>query len=202
MQPIIIQDKMQNQFFGSVSVRYRNKKDGTSTEIHHKNNLITYGGADILAALLSGDERKKVSHMYFKYKNTTGTPVVDSISRSSSVGDFLSLDGSDGTDWLKVPIMASPLLDNTSEESYSRYKHNRVTFVGTTSAVAPVGLSKDTTPNAFGHSVSSKIYSLALVASPSRQTNSDDILFARTNIAPIVAVEDSYIDVFWTLTFL
>jgi len=204
MQPLITSDNLINFASGEIVAGYRNVHTEEFTPAVHKNNLITYGGADILAKLMAGDARYAISAMYFKFKNTAGDTGNDlGVTRGASVGDFLSIDGSDYTDWLRVPIITSAKIDSFSNSSESIYAGNRVTFVATTASVKQEGMS--ITKNTFGENADSnspsKIYSLALVATPDKYSNNSDIIFARTQITPITAIPDNYIDVFWTITF-
>jgi hypothetical protein len=198
-----IKEKVNNFAKGEISVFQRDRDSGESSLVFHKDNLITYGAADIMAKLLSGDSRYAISHMYFKFKN--GTPTNDSISRSSNAAQFLAMDGTNDEDWLRIPIITNGAISKSPHDSVD-FSGNKVTFVATTAAAPTVGSEiigeagepfSDSTPSG-----SSKIFSIALVAAPEKQNKAHDVVFARTHISSITAIANSYIDVFWSVTFL
>jgi hypothetical protein len=195
-----IKDSFSNFASGEIVAGYRDIKSGKFTPVIHKKNLITFGGADVLAKLISGDNRYAISGMYFKFQNTNDVPSEDSIDRSDNLSHFLnSSNFTESKDWLRVPIITTGKISQNPYNS-SDYSGNRVTFVATSAAVDQVGEFGNVFSSSSGDGPS-KVFSLALVSMVESADKTKDVVFARTNITPIIAVENSYIDVFWTVTF-
>jgi hypothetical protein len=194
-----------SQIKGSIVVAYRDKETNATTKVQEKSNLITYGGADILAKLASGDSRFAINGMYFQFKNgSTSSSDLESITRASDKTFFESL--SSPSDWMRVPIITNGKLDKTNHQSSSNipfYSSNQVTFVATTAATEQFGVNDPSLPFSQSSPHQSKIQSVALVAMPDKNNRLNDVIFSRSNLAsPIPALNSSYIDVFWTLSFL
>jgi hypothetical protein len=184
---------------GNLIVGYRDAVTDVFTPVVEQNNLITYGGADIMAKLLSGDTRYVINGMYFQFKNSSDH-TGQTIDRTNKASYFHTLTGAN-TDWLRVPILTSGGISRSPIESVA-YAGNSVTFVATTAAVGSTGQSPE--GSTFSQSSSSKIFSLALVSMPYKDDTLKihDIVFSRADLAnSIPAIDNSYIDVFWTISF-
>lgn len=187
---------------GEISICLQSKKTGKTVEILRQKNLILYEAADIMSMLVKGRSEYRVSHMYFQYQNTVGTPVQPSLTKDLGRSDFDSITGADKRDWLRVPIITEPLIDSSDE---AVYENNQVTFTASSASSAsltgesPAGnVFSDTTPDG-----PSKIYSLALVSTPTISDNTKDRIFSRVNPASILTVQAGHhVTVFWRLRFL
>jgi len=186
---------------GRITAGYRDIATGKFTKVLEQKNLVTYGGADIMAKLLSGDSRYAINGMYFKYENTTEVPSGISPSREhTAASQYHSLDGEDKIDWLRIPIITNGKIAPLPEDSIY-YSGNSVTFVATTASIDAVGRSGNYFEGS-GVDGPSKIFSIALVAMPDISSVDEDIAFSMTNLSSAIpAIENSYIDVFWTVSF-
>lgn len=196
---------------GSVTMGHRNIKTNAFTPIFHKKNLIMYGAADIMAKLVSGDNRYSISHMYYHYVNTSVTPSVSEVNSRADGISFFSTLGNTTEDWIRIPILTSAKIDtfyeyNPGEEYNNVYAGNMATFVAT-SASHPTqqGESNASPSNYFAYSGGngpSKIIGVALASSPDPSNKYKDIVFSRLSLSsPITVQENSYIDCFWSIAF-
>jgi len=185
---------------GEIVAGYRDMSTSKFTPVIEQKNLVTYGGADIMAKLISGDVKYAINGMYFKYQNTTDTPEGTTPTRELTASDqYWTLTGTDNIDWLRVPIITTGKIAKSPYNSVA-YNGNSVTFVATTASVGTTGETPEQNP--FSGGDNSKIFSVALVAMPDILTPSTDIAFSMANLtSAIPAIENSYIDVFWTITF-
>lgn len=196
---------------GRVTLGVRNAKTNAFTPLFHKKNLIMYGAADIMAKLISGDNRFAISHMYYHYVNTANSPSINQVpSRADGINFFSSL-GSTTEDWIRIPILTSAKIDTyydyNPEDAYNNvYNGNMSTFVAT-SASHPTqqGESNASPANYFasiGDNGPSKIVGVALASSPDPSNKYKDIVFSRLSLSsPITVQENSYIDCFWSIAF-
>lgn len=129
-------------------------------------NLVVYNGADIIAKLLGGECEYKISHMYFAYENTAGTPSPAAASRTDTASDFWDLTAPE--DFIRSPILQPVTFESTD----TQYLHNQVTFYSVTVATA----GEHGVP--FGAANNSKVYKLGLVAAPGTNPETDDLLYA------------------------
>ncbi len=142
-------------------VRVQNEH-GQFVESH---NLVVYSGADIIAALLGGLSTYAISHMYFGYENTAGTPAPPAAARTDNAATFAAY--TTPKDYLRAPILQPPVFSSSGSD----YDANVVTF--SSIATATVGING--IPFAAGSN--SKVFDVGLVASPTGLIASD-ILFA------------------------
>lgn len=184
---------------GQIVAGYRDVFTSKFTPVIEQKNLVTYGGADIMARLMSGDIKYSINGMYFKYENTAETPVATAPLRENTVGEqYHTLTGVDYIDWLRVPIITTGKI--AALPSGSHYSGNSVTFVATTASVSTTGSTAE--ENIFSSDENSKIFSVALVAMPDFSSFTSDIAFSMATLtSAIPAVANSYIDVFWTISF-
>lgn len=128
-------------------------------------NLVVYTGADIIAALLGGDCTYAISHMYFGYENTAGTPSPPAAARTDNTGTFVAY--TTPKDYLRAPILQPPVFSTSGVN----YTDNIVTF----SSIATATVGENGIPFAAGSN--SKVFDVGLVASPTG-LKASDILFA------------------------
>lgn len=132
----------------------------------HSHNLVVYNGGDIIAQLLAGNDEYRISHMYFAYENTAGTPSPAAAARTdTATSAFHNL--TSPQDFLRAQVLEPPQL----EAADVNHLFNRATFNAIASDSAGVnGL-------AFGAASDSKVYAVGLVAAPTG-TYTDDLLYA------------------------
>jgi len=131
-------------------------------------NLVTYQGGDILAALLSGDQRFKISHMYFEFENVDGVPGAAAAARTDTGASVRSL--ATPRDLVRAPLVATPL----KSAADANHAGNRVTFHALTTA--SVGLINGLP---FGAASFSKVYAACLVAAVGGADHTQDLVYAR-----------------------
>lgn len=200
-----VKETYNTPYEGIVTIGYRNKKTGMFSPILHKKNLVLYSAADSMARLLSGDIRYAVSHMYYQYQNTAGTPDAITITRESGTQSFLDINSEtpSNVDWLRIPMFTAAKLDTyaASGENEAVYSANMATFVAT-SAAHPTQIGESPEQNPFANTSNSKIVSVALVSAPSPEDKMQDVVFSRLVLSsPIVVQANSYIDCFWSIAF-
>ena len=142
-------------------------------------NLVTYQGGDILASLLAGDMRYRISHIYFEFENTPGIPGAAAANRTDTGASVRSLTAP--RDIVRAPLVAAPLLSTGD----SNHAANRATFHALTTAT--VGLINGLP---FGAASNSKVYAVGLVAAVGGQDHTQDLLYARwipANALPVVS---------------
>ena len=148
-----------------------NPETGHVKMLVEQKNIIPYQGADVLARLLAGDEDYAPGAMFFEYENTAGSPTVPTPLRSEGIDYYLSdlpLDAN--KDYIRAPLVVSPAIS----ASGSDYNGNQVTFFAITSGTSGVH------GRTFDHSVNSKVYGVALAATPTPTQYTQDLLFSRS----------------------
>lgn len=148
------------QLSGSVTVR---NEVGEEVRSH---NLVVYSGGDIIGRLLAGYTQYKLSHMYFAYENTAGTPSPISPARTDSVNSFLALTAP--RDFVKGAVF-SPIPLTAGDA-------NHVSNVATVTAAASASTGL-VSSLPFSAAANSKVYALGLVASPTGIL-AEDVLYA------------------------
>ena len=161
-----------------------NPDNGHIKMLVEQKNIIPYQGADILARLLAGDDTCAPGAMFFEFENTAGSPSVPSPTRSEGIDYYLSdllLDPD--KDYIRAPLVVSPAIS----ASGSDYNGNQVTFFAITSGLTGVH------GRTFDQAVNSKVYGVALAATPSPTQYTQDLLFSRSysGFSPIPK-EDGY----------
>lgn len=160
-----------------------------------KHNLILYGGADIMAALLAG-RGSPVNAMYMEYKNLASpglsiTPPV--FDREGGISYYNGLSSSPDIDFLRIPLTVNPAL----EASDVVYGSNQVVFFG---------VSEGTTGfhgKSFLDTANSAVFGAALVSAADLDDQSQDIVFSRlyAGIDKVLKVAGHQIGVTWTIRF-
>lgn len=147
------------------------EKTGIIKKMVSQPNIIPFQGADILAKLISGDLDWKIGAMLFEFENTAGAPTVPSPVRGEGIDyyiDDLNLEAN--KDYLRIPLVVPPGITPSS----SSYVGNQATFFAITSGVA--GIHGKT----FDQGVDSKVYGVALAATPDVAEYTQDKLFSRS----------------------
>lgn len=189
------------QAIGSIKVGYQDIRTGRIDIVSEQPNLILYQAADIMAPLLGGKPGYQISHMYFTYENTTGTPAAPpEPMRPEGRSYFNSINGSGGIDWLRVPLITESKLVKVPDNS-TDYEQNGVWFTGTSAASSSMageggGLSFQSS------SPFSWVTSLALVAAPDPSNSRKDLVFSRVNLtSPIQLPVGKHLVFFWLIKF-
>jgi len=134
-------------------------------------NIIPYQGADVLARLLAGDITYAPGAMFFEYENTAGAPSVPTPARDEGIEYYLStLALSADKDYVRAPLVVSPAVS----ASGSDYAGNQVTFFAVTAGASGVH------GRAFAEASDSKVYGVALAATPQPTQYTQDLLFSRS----------------------
>lgn len=160
-----------------------------------KHNLILFGGADILAALLAG-RGSSVNAMYMEYKNlvSPSTPITPpTFDREGGISYYNGLSGSPDIDFLRIPLT----VNSTIESSDVVYGGNQVVFFG---------VSEGTTGfhgKPFIDTSNSAVFGAGLVAAADLGDQSQDIVFSRiySGIDKVLKVSGHQIGITWTIRF-
>ena len=161
-----------------------NEQTGIITKMAAQPNIIPFEGADILARLMSGDISYKPGAFLFEFENTAGAPSIPSPVRSEDSSYYINdLSLEVAKDYMRIPLIIPPGVSASGGD----YSGNQVTFFAMTSGM--VGIHGKT----FDQAVNSKVYGVALVATPTVTEYTQDHLFSRsyTGFDP-VAKEDGH----------
>lgn len=155
-------------------------------QVVESNNLVVYRGADILTALLAGKPEYKISHMYFVYENTAGTPAPYTPARTDTAALFHGLVAP--RDFIRAQVL-TPVISTSG----ANYLGNQATFAAIAQASAGVhGVS-------FGAGSNSKVFSLGIVAAPTG-AYAGDYLYAHYSLpTALPAVGSGQISASWML---
>ena len=148
-----------------------NERTGEITRLVEQQNIIPYQGADVFARLLAGDVTYAPGAMFFEFENTVGDPVAPTPARDEDINYYLStLLLNPNRDYMRIPLVVSPSLTASGDD----YDGNQVTFFAITAGLTGVhGLT-------FDQSVDSKVYGVALAATPTPAQYTSDLLFSRS----------------------
>ena len=147
-------------------------------------NIIPYQGADVMARILAGDATWAPRAMFFEFENTAGSPTIPTPARDEGIDYYLTTLPLDlDKDYLRIPLVVSPSLS----ASGTNYDGNQVTFFAVSAGLT--GIHGRT----FDSSVNSKVYGVALAATPTVAQYTLDRLFSRSysGFSP-VPKEDGY----------
>jgi len=148
-----------------------NPETGHVKMLVEQKNIIPYQGADVLARILAGDETFVPGAMFFEFENTAGVPSVPVPTRSEDIDYYLdTLALSAVKDYVRAPLVVSPAIS----ASGSDYDGNQVTFFAITAG--STGVHGKT----FDFSADSKVYGVALAATPQPTQYTQDRLFSRS----------------------
>lgn len=161
------------------------EKTGEIRHLIEKANLIPYQGADVLARALGGDPDYVAGAMYFEFENTAGSPSVPTPARDEDISYYLdTLALSSTKDYVRASLVIPA---GYSSSDSAKYTGNQVTFFATTSGTEGVH------GRAFSSAANSKVYGVALAATPEPTQYTSDLLFSRTydNVG-VIPKEDGY----------
>lgn len=181
---------------GIVSL-YQIPENGDWIKVSESSNQLQWSWGEIACHLFgSGNPAFKISAMYIEFENTALIPSTPSYSREEGIEYYEGLATSGTKDFLRVPLLAEP--SKTVASGYSNINFNRLTFTAQTSGVQGVH------GKTFSDSVSSKVYGLALVATPVWSDRTQDLIFARKyylTADQVAKQASSQIGVSWVETF-
>jgi hypothetical protein len=161
------------------------EKTGEVIRLIEKRNLIPYQGADILARCLAGDVSYAAGAMYFEYENTAGSPSVPSPARDEDISYYLDTLALSATkDYVRAQLVIPA---GFSSSDSAKYAENQATFFAITSGTTGVH------GKAFSNAANSKVYGVAMAATPEPTQYTSDLLFSRTyDDVGTIPKEDGY----------
>jgi len=154
--------------------------------IHKQHNLVTYQGADVMAKAMAGDLTLNAVYMAFE-----NDPSAIRISEDLSNIAGTYADSSPNRSFVRVSTMGAPVYTSDGDD----YQHNQVSFLAVTdgSSFFPA------VPVTDGTSV---FYHTALVAAPDMDDQSDDLVYACSDLTTDISkVAGANIGIRWTVTF-
>jgi len=181
------------------------RPSGLLVPTHAVSNQIQYSWGFIAARAIGlGDSDYQVAAMYFEFENVAspGDPVtVPTFDRSEGLDYYDDLSGSGTKDYIRAALVSTPMIGvKTGYESYfGTNEGNKLTFFALTSGATGVH------GKTFSDSVNSKVYGLALVATPVFADPTQDVIFARTyfqSSEQVVKEASSQIGGTWDVSFL
>jgi len=148
------------------------EKTGEIAKLVEQKNIIPYQGADVLARVLAGDVTYAAGAMYFEYENTAGNPTIPSPARDEDIGYYLDTLGLSATkDYIRTRLVVPA---GFSSSDTDKYAGNQSTFFAITSG------DQGEHGKGFSSGDNSKVYGVALVATPTPSQASSDLLFSRS----------------------
>lgn len=136
-------------------------------------NMIPYQGADVMARLLAGNSNWQIGAIYFEFENTAGSPSIPSPQRDEDSSYYINDLALETTkDYIRVPLVIPAGITASSSD----YDGNQATFFAITSGTTGVH------GKTFDQSVNSKVYGVALAATPDVTEYTQDKLFSRSYI--------------------
>ena len=148
-----------------------NERTGEIRKMVSQPSIIPYQGADILARILAGDSSWAPAAVFFEFENTAGAPVIPVPTRAEGIDYYLSTLALEATkDYLRIPLVVAPSFTASGTD----YDGNQVTFFAVTAGLTGVH------GKTFDFSVDSKVYGVALAATPTPAQYTQDRLFSRS----------------------
>lgn len=192
---------------GHVTLWRVDEKTGLKVPITSQPNQIQYSWG-FIAAKQIGFKRQadrpdySISALYIEFVNqeNPATPVsAPAFGRDTSISYYNNLTGNN--DFLRVQLSLEPALGVSP--GYDEYlpvtqRGNQLTFFVQTSGTTGVH------GKVFSHSVNSKVFSAALVATPVFSDRTKDVIFARTIFSPenqVTKEASSQIGITWDIAF-
>jgi hypothetical protein len=149
-----------------------NEETGIIKKVVAQPNIIPFQGADILAKALSGDVDFKLGAMFFEFENTAGTPTPPDPARSEGIDYYLDdLPLTANRDYVRIPLVIPAGFTSSDDDNYD---HNQATFFAITSG------NQGVHGESFSQSSNSKVYGVALAATPEPTQYTSDRLFSRS----------------------
>lgn len=161
-----------------------NERTGQISVMFEQKNIIPYQGADVMARVLAGDITWAPGAVYFEYENTAGVVTVPTPTRDEDIDYYLSTLALEAAkDYIRIPLVVPAAFTASGAD----YEGNQATFWAVTSGTTGVH------GKTFDKSVDSKVYGVALAATPTPGQYTLDKLFSRsyTGFDP-VPKEDGY----------
>ena len=125
-------------------------------DIFVKENLVLYGGSDIVAQVLAGEVEYKINAMFFEFENgSPGAVAIPSFDRTGGLTYYRAL--LNPKDYLRVPMSINASIISSNALLYDG---NQVTFFSLTSGT--LGALGRT----FNAAAGSTVYGVGLVATP------------------------------------
>jgi hypothetical protein len=142
------------------------------------NEWVDTWGAIAARAIALGDRTYKLSAMYVEFENVASpgdAVTVPTIDPADGIDYYLDLASSPTRDFLRIPLDVSPVLSVVDGyDSIPDDEGNQVQLFATTQGVT--GANGKT----FSNGANSKIFGVALVATPEWGDRTRDIVFARS----------------------
>lgn len=192
---------------GHVTLWRVDEKTGLKVPVTSQPNQIQYSWGYIAAKQI-GFKRQadrpdySISALYIEFVNQAdpATPVsAPAAVRDTSISYYNELTGNN--DFLRVPLSLEPALGVSpgyDEHLPVMQKGNQLTFFVQTSGTAGVH------GKTFSHSVNSKVFAAALVATPVFSDRTKDVIFARTVLSAenqVTKEASSQIGITWDIAF-
>lgn len=164
---------------GAVSLYRINEATGARHLLFQQSNLLLYTWAHVACRCIGlGQPEYKIGAMYIEYKNVAAPGdlvAVPTFDRSAGLSYYNGLPA--GQDFIRAGLLSAPQLSIAPGfEAYftNGVSGNRLTFSAKTSGTTGV------LGRAFSDTAKSKVFGVALVATPSVNDRSQDVIFART----------------------
>lgn len=157
-------------------------------------NIVLYGGLDLLCSRLIGNTPVAVNGMYLEFQNG-GTPPVITPDPADGRAYYAAMEpGVGDADYLRIPFASTPILSSTDE---TKFVSNKATFFA---------MSTGYTVGRGGHdflaAAGSIVYGIALVAIPDVDDASQDIVFSRSyDFTPVEKEAGQEISMSWAHIF-
>jgi hypothetical protein len=144
-------------------------------------NTLLYSWGHLAAQCLGrGDRAYALRTVYLEFENNAGAIAIPTFRPEDGIEYYNSLASSPTRDYLRVPIEAAPAI--VVAPGYETYldpeRGNRIVVAVQT------GGTQGVHGKSFSDAVSSKVFGIALVATPVYQDATTDILLARSYYAP------------------
>jgi hypothetical protein len=165
-------------------------------------NQVQWSWGEIACKLFGeGVAEYKISGMYIEFENvaSSGDAVTPpSFDRSEGIEYYSALSSSPSRDFLRVQLVSSPVASLISGYEGSTTASNQLTFYAQSSG--SIGIHGKT----FSTAANSKVFGLALVATPKWEDRTRDLIFAREyypTVQQVLKQTSSQIGVSWTEQF-
>jgi hypothetical protein len=179
-----------SQFSGHVRFLCVDEKTKEIIRAVEGDNLVTYEGSDVLAKILAGTVTVPVNYVYIEFGNSS--PSIPTATRTQGRAYYDALTGGSATDFLRVPLIATPSLTASS----TNYSGNQATFTAISNATSGQN------GQSFSSGASSEVVGAALVVAPSASDQSQDYVFSRYYLGSTIAkASGQEIVVQWAVTF-
>lgn len=183
-----------NKIEGLVRV-FRVYSDGSHDLVETKKNQITYGAADILSRVLTGNAAYNVDGVFFEFEQlAVDTDPITTITPTQT-DTFLSAYSGLGSsfDVFNAPLLGSPVVSSSG----ANYTGNRVLVYSVAATAEPAGLINAIS---FSSGNNSALIGASLaVIDTAAPANS--ILFSRVSLNKLLAQTGVRVGLEWTLTF-